>query len=111
MAAPRDYVTVLTAQGRKILAKRHRRLPNGGGGVTMSYDKATMFRLSQRPVSSIDDIAELLRELAGKPSSCIVRGDPRLISIGASRKNGGSKHGGKLTVLSIQRHWSRHRGD
>ncbi len=76
MTAPLDTVTVLTAQGRKILAKRHRRLPNGGGIVTTSYDKATMFRLSQRPVSSIDDVAELLRELAGKPSSCIVRGDP-----------------------------------
>src|SRR4051794_41444442 len=96
MAAPRDYVTVLTAQGRKILAKRHRRLPNGGGVVTTSYDKATMFRLSQRPVSSIDDVAELLRELAGKPSSCIVRGDPTPdVDWGKPQKRRGQKTGEK----------------
>jgi hypothetical protein len=76
---PLDYLTVLTTKGRlatkPLATKRITHTP--GGFVVEPYGRAQQFEMQEWGVSSIDDLARVLRTLERHFDSCIIRGRPK----------------------------------
>jgi hypothetical protein len=64
-----DSVTILRARAPRVLAKRILAV-----GVVQDFDRPRFFSMTSRPVSGLDDVATLLRDLVTRPDSCVVRG-------------------------------------
>jgi hypothetical protein len=67
--SPADAVTVLRAKGSKLMTKRWRRI--GGQLEEISYDKAKRFSATEHPVSNIEDLGELIRQISADPQAAI----------------------------------------
>ena len=112
MAAPLDYLTVLTSTTGALATKRIRGVVSGGEPLIDAYGKGTFFRFSQIPLDSFDELAAALMQQERQPYSFLVRARPATgIDLNCARRLLHARRGknGKdepATLTATPRRWA-----